>query len=487
MTLSPRLLWQLLLAIIAVRLISLGLYPLMDTTEARYGEMARLMVDTGNWLTPQFDYNVWFWGKPPLHTWASALGITIFGDNEFAVRFPHWLAGIATLALTFYVASKQGINAMLTAVMLASTAIFMIASGAVMTDMLLTLGMTLAMVGFYLGWQGQYKWGYLAFVGLAIGLLAKGPLIIVLMGIAVFPWMVIQHGVIGAFVELWKRFPLISGTALMALIAVPWYLIAEQATPGFIEYFIVGEHYLRFVVSGWEGDLYGSAHSEAKGKIWLFWLYSALPWSAALPILFYKRKAQLQQNMPAGWLSFLIWWMISPLILFTFAGNILPAYVLPGIPALALLCASLTKDSGQKWVIPTALITPVLITIALLVLNNGRADEKSDKFFFEDVNIDNTEVFYWGKRPFSGQYYTKGKAIELHEQGKVPENLAKNNEVFGAPIHYVTELEQQTKDYILFVGSWGFDEVITKLPHQCDELKRNGDRVMFMCHPNSVK
>ena len=45
----------LILSLIAVRLISLGLFPLYDTTEARYGEMTRIMVRTNNWVTPQFD------------------------------------------------------------------------------------------------------------------------------------------------------------------------------------------------------------------------------------------------------------------------------------------------------------------------------------------------------------------------------------------------------------------------------------------------
>ena len=49
------------------------MYPLFDTTEARYGEIARIMYETQNWVTPQFDYNIPFWGKPPMQTWLSAL------------------------------------------------------------------------------------------------------------------------------------------------------------------------------------------------------------------------------------------------------------------------------------------------------------------------------------------------------------------------------------------------------------------------------
>ena len=200
-------LWALLGVALLIRLLSLGAYPLMDTTEARYGEMARLMIETNNWITPQFDYGVPFWGKPPLFTWLSAGGIELFGINEFAVRAPHWLAGVIVIALMAYFANRQGFSGLITALVLATCGIFSIAAGAVMTDMALTLGLSLAMIGFYLCWQGSKPWGYFGFVGLAIGLLAKGPLVIVLMGLAVVPWLVIQHGLLGAFKVLWKRFP----------------------------------------------------------------------------------------------------------------------------------------------------------------------------------------------------------------------------------------------------------------------------------------
>ena len=65
--------------------------PLMDKTEARYAEISRIMEETNDFITPQIDYNVPFWAKPPLSTWLSALSIKVFGENEFAVRFPYLL------------------------------------------------------------------------------------------------------------------------------------------------------------------------------------------------------------------------------------------------------------------------------------------------------------------------------------------------------------------------------------------------------------
>ena len=96
-------------AFILFRLVSIGLYPLMDTTEARYGEIARIMVDSNNWLTPQIDYNIPFWGKPPMHTWASALSIHLLGDSEFAIRLPHLITGLMTLLVVFLFATSNDI------------------------------------------------------------------------------------------------------------------------------------------------------------------------------------------------------------------------------------------------------------------------------------------------------------------------------------------------------------------------------------------
>ncbi|MBM6551120.1 glycosyltransferase family 39 protein [Marinomonas ostreistagni] len=411
----------MLLAIaLILRLISLATYPLMDTTEARYGEMARLMVETGNWLTPQFDYGVPFWGKPPLFTWMSAYGIELFGLSEFAVRAPHWLAGVATIGLMSFMAHRLGYSALVTAVVLATCGIFSIASGAVMTDMALTLAMTMAMLGFYLAWreQGtqQRLWGYVGFVGLAIGLLAKGPIVLVLVGLTVMPWLMLQHGPVGAFKVLWQRFPLLSGTALMLAIALPWYVLAERATPGFLDYFLVGEHFKRFVVSGWDGDLYGTAHDRPRGMIWWYWLQAAFPWSLVLPVLLWLRRAKVKQaQQDNGLFSFLLLWMLSPMVLFTMAGNILPAYVLPGVPALALLVALLYDKYDAKWFSGVALVLPILLMIMMLVLNMGKADSRSDRIVFEHVQED-IPAYYVAHRPFSGQFYSQGHAKLLTDE-----------------------------------------------------------------------
>ncbi|GIU22645.1 glycosyltransferase family 39 protein [Shewanella sp. MBTL60-007] len=436
-----------LLLVVLTRLLLLPWYPLMDTTEARYGEMARLMVETGNWVTPLFDYNVPFWGKPPLHTWMSASSLALFGTNEFAVRFPHWLAAMLTLAVVGYFAKRLRLPIISVLIILASTVVFTISAGAVMTDMALTLGLTLAMVGFYLCWQGDRLWGYIGFSGLAIGLLAKGPVALVLFAIGTGLWLLWRYGLqknglqknglqksglLKMWRHLWQRTPLVTGTLLMLAIALPWYVMAERATPGFLHYFIIGEHWSRFVDSGWQGDLYGTAHDEIRGTIWLYFVVAAMPWSLFLPRAIYKIVTETRRSasdvaargekqaaeQSKGLASYLLCWMLAPMVLFTFAGNILPAYVLPGIPGLALLLGYAWRNSRLPGLNAIALSIPVLLLITVVVLNFGPAKDKSERWLLSQRS-EALPTYYWLRQPFSARFYSAGQADKIDALDKV--------------------------------------------------------------------
>jgi 4-amino-4-deoxy-L-arabinose transferase-like glycosyltransferase len=71
----------------------------------------------------------------------------------------------------------------------------------------------------------------------------QGPLAIVLVGMPIFFWVLLRNG----WKAMWQRLPWISGSLLMLAIALPWYLLAEYRTPGFLNYFIMGEHVSRFL------------------------------------------------------------------------------------------------------------------------------------------------------------------------------------------------------------------------------------------------
>ncbi|MBD5770380.1 ArnT family glycosyltransferase [Marinomonas colpomeniae] len=418
---SVKFLLILLASCLVLRFISLGLYPLMDTTEARYGEMARIMFETGNWITPMFDYNVPFWGKPPIFTWLSGLGFSLFGINEFAARVPHLIVGFGTIWLVYMLAKDkfQSTNmGLFSAALLASTFSYILLSGAVMTDTALTFSITLSMVSFWQAWKhlnsnhGKH-WGYLFFIGLALGMLSKGPLAIVLIGISLTVWLMPN----GRWKKLWHALPWGYGTLLFIVIAAPWYAIAEYKTPGFLDYFIVGEHIKRFIVSSWQGDLYGSAHERARGTIWIYAFTAMLPWS---PLLIWQWIRSIKEGKDTeentdGFGSFLLLWLLSPLLFFSFSGNILASYVMPAMPATALLLVHLHSERPlPNWLYKIGFITPLLLIILISALNlewvHPRSQNQILTLWKQQPEAIQNDLFYLHKRPFSGQYYSSGKA-----------------------------------------------------------------------------
>lgn len=412
-----------------LRLCAMFVLPFTDTTEARYAEIARKMVETGNWLTPQFDYGVPFWGKPPLHTWLSAAGMQVFGVNELAARLPIGLSALAVLFLVWlWVRDILGRDSALVAVVvLATMAMFFGASAFVMTDMPVVLGATLVMVGFWnaLGREdGGSRWGYAVFLGLAVGMLAKGPVAVVLCAIPLVAWLALTWNW-----HLLRRLPWIRGTALLLALVVPWYVVAEIATPGFLRYFLIGEHIQRFLTPGWQGDLYGSAHLEARGMIWLFWLMAALPWSLAPLVLLSRPRASLGafRRDGSGWLAYLLLWALSPLLLFTPASNILAAYVLPGLPAAAILLVALFATAfgpqpgrPARLGFATALLAVFALFLALVLavaIAPGQMRLKSDKGLVAAASaaLPGAPLYTVGGRSFSAEFYSRGKARAIDQ------------------------------------------------------------------------
>lgn len=421
----------LFIAIFA-RLLGMFDYPLHDPTEARYAEIPRLIIETGHWIMPPFDYGVPFWGKPPLTFWMTAVSFELFGYSEFAARLPVFLLAIAVLWLTYRFAKfLQGEDrAVFTTLVLTSTALFFIASGAVMTDMALCFCVSLSMISF---WQAMHnpiteqakKWGYWFFVGLGLGLLVKGPIVGVLVLLPLIAWTLLEK----QYLTVWQRIPWFKGSAVMLLIAVPWYIAAEIDSPGFINYFLVGEHFKRFVDAGWHGDLYGVAHKHPRGKIWLLWLFASFPWSfiflaSLITWPFRKNKQQtLKEVSKSSWHRYLLFWAITPMVFFSLSGNILYTYVLPGLPAFAILVTellslrfSIENMQRSKWLLATVFI-PLIGLIFLGILRVSPDTFKFEKnqkpmvdVYQQSRSSENSRLAYIGRRIYSVDFHTQGKA-----------------------------------------------------------------------------
>jgi 4-amino-4-deoxy-L-arabinose transferase-like glycosyltransferase len=423
---AGRALLIILAAIVLVRLVSLGAYPLLDKSEARYAYIGELMVQSGNWITPFIDHDVPFWAKPVLSTWLTALSLIVFGFNAFAARFSSFLIFLDAGWLVFELGTRArdrefGLAA---ACVFASTALAFYLGGTVMTDPALMLGVTLTMAGYWRCVAGPAAhsrlWGYLFFLGVAIGALAKGPIGVLLPGMSIVAWATHQR----RWSDSWRRLPWLTGTLLAVVLVVPWYLAAEHRTPGFLRYFIVGEHFERFVVPGWKGDLYGSGRAHAIGSIWLFGLVCMLPWSGMLIGLLFRKTARQQLfrksvfNDP--WLSYLIYWTLAPLLLFTFARNVLMSYVATSVPAFALLTVHAMwrsrKEADRYGFVIAAALVPVLMLGALIVaLANPGArflpTQAGIVATYKKLNAGQpSDLVYLFDKPYSADFYSGGAA-----------------------------------------------------------------------------
>lgn len=415
---SIRLLWGILFTVLLVRMGTLGLYPIMDTSEARYAEIARKMLVSNDWITPMFDHGIPFWGKPPLSFWLQALSMKVFGISEFSSRFSSWLLHAASCALIVHFASRErSLQVGLIAAIIYSTCTLgFLASGAVLTDGALAFALLLAHVGLWRGLaHADRGWALIGFFGLGLGLLAKGPLALVLLALPAALW--------AALTGHWRRLlglPWLAGIALMLAVALPWYWLAEHKTPGFLEYFIVGEHFSRYVISKWQGDLYGSAHAEPLAMIWVHLLGGLLPWALFLPLLM-KWRTSLQDHRE--YFIFVLAWAVSTPLFFTMSTNILWTYVLPALPAWALLLADVISRRVRGAVI--AAVALALPVAGCAIILSGKLDDRpqNQKAMVAAWKAQQPgapgDLIYLGSRAYSAEFYSSGWARHTKDLQKL--------------------------------------------------------------------
>ncbi len=425
----------LVAACVLVRLAAMDWLPLMDTTEARYAEIARKMVELGDWVTPWHDYGVPFWGKPPLSFWLTAGSFKLFGVSAFSARLPHFLCmGLVVWAGWGLARRRSPGQAMTLLALLSGAALSFVSAGAVMTDEALVLGITLAMRGFWLAGHdlpsARWREAWWVFIGLAIGLLAKGPLAVVLVALPMLAWLALHKPARAQLMAL----PWVPGLLVAAGLVAPWYLAAEIRTPGFLSYFIVGEHWHRFVTAGWKGDLYGTAHHFPPGMVWVFALGAMLPWSLSLPVAAWRGRSAgatvLARDADRDWRVYLLCWGLAPLVFFTAARNIIWTYALPALPALALWAASwldrrLPEARVQRLLSVGLALTLLGCAVAVVQLKrSGDMDRRSAQALVARWAAERhgaEPLVFVGTRLFSASFYSQGRAelVSTPQQAEV--------------------------------------------------------------------
>jgi len=378
---SPIKLCALVLLVIAiVRLTTLGTPALLDATEGRYASIAQTMVQSGDWITPQIRLETGtapFWGKPPLHFWLTAASLKVFGMNEWAARFAGFVPGSLMVLMTWFLARRLFSSevAWSAALLLSTSVLLFFMSGSVTIDVTLSCCITGALLGFAMaiwGTRAQRYWGLSIFLWLAFGFLTKGPVAIVLVAAPIGLWTIFA----GSWRRIWSL-PWFSGTVLFLTLVVPWFALAERATPGFLNYFFYEENFRRFLTEDYL-DRYGSGHRHMYGMAWGMLAIAFLPWTIPLLVLLvvHRREIIRLQWRKNEQLLFLVFWGISAGLFFTFARQILINYLIPALPALAILLAR--QLCRAESVVPIQRIlrfqVPILLSATVLVFLFGLWD-----------------------------------------------------------------------------------------------------------------
>jgi 4-amino-4-deoxy-L-arabinose transferase-like glycosyltransferase len=322
----------LLLALVAGALLFPRLaYPLVEPDEARYAELGREMLASGDWLVPRLNgepYN----DKPPLLYWLVAACLGLCGPHAWAARLVPATAAFLTVLATFAFGRRFAGSraAFLGALALTLMAGFLHCGRFLVIDGLLTLLVSLSLLTGHEAVRGgrlRAGWWVASAVCCGLGMLAKGPVALALVGppLAAHAWLC-RHETARLRLRHWLAYGTVAGC-----VAAPWYVAVTLYDPAFIPDFFIEHHFSRFFRNDY--------HPQP------FWFYvpvllgGCLPWSLLLWPLgrFLCSRAPEVRALRRPGMGFCLLWAGWGLLFFSLSHGKLPTYLLPAIPAVALL------------------------------------------------------------------------------------------------------------------------------------------------------
>ena len=317
-----------------------ALRPLAVPDEGRYGEIGRWMLQSGDWLTPRLN-GLPFFHKPPLLYWLQAMSLATFGINEVALRLvPALHAGLMLVAL-YLSARLIGTEHMArrAVLMLGTSLTFLVGGQYVNHDMLVATWIGVAIwcfaFAFMAGDKPNALLARLGFAACALGMLSKGLIGIALPGMVLVIWL------------LWTRqfkkvlyLPWFSGLALFALMALPWFVLAQQKYPAFFDYMFIGQQLNRYTATTYNNPQPWWFYLLALVLLffpWVFFALNQLRREARAPAA--AMAEPLPPPLATAWWSLCWIWVVAIIAFFSIPNSKLVGYALPVMPPLALLAA----------------------------------------------------------------------------------------------------------------------------------------------------
>jgi len=330
--------WLAALFLIPV-LFRLGSTGFWDPDEGRYAGIPRAMLATHDWLTPRLNGTLYF-EKPPLVYWLTAGSFTAFGSGEWSGRLVSVVAGAAAVWMTLgcVTAAAGPVAGWMSALILGTCAMWALMSRVLIIDTLFSMLVAATMFAWYRGFldpRRRARWWFAAFVALALGVLAKGPVAAVLCGVPVAVHLVLaRRGRILRDLLLFAP-----GWLVFLAVAAPWFVAMTMRHRIFAWFFFVHEHWLR----------YTTPSAGRSQPVWFF--------LAALPVAFWPWSVFLPRTLLTGWrglraphgargdlVRFCVLWAGWVFAFFSLSHSKLLTYVLPAYAPLSIVTACALVD-----------------------------------------------------------------------------------------------------------------------------------------------
>ena len=328
----------------------LGAFGLLGADEPRYAQVAREMLDRSDWVTPTLQGKAWL-EKPVLYYWQAMLAFRSGGVTDQAARLPAAFDAALLIAAIYWFLRRFRPGSELDGSLITASCAGVVGfAHAAATDMPLAACFAIALLGWY-AWHESGRQIYLAafYIALALGTLAKGPVAPALSAVIIFLFVGVKRD--------WRAIPRtlwVPGIALYLAVMLPWYVAVQLRNPEFFRVFILEHNLARF-----SQNVY-----HHRQPFWFYlpvFLLAMMPWTFVLIVgvaerarlIWSEGKGKEAFSKPeASWPLFLLIWMFAPILFFSASQSKLPGYILPAVPAAALLVAeylAARRREGKKF------------------------------------------------------------------------------------------------------------------------------------------
>jgi 4-amino-4-deoxy-L-arabinose transferase-like glycosyltransferase len=333
----------------------------MDDVDAVQAQIARNMLDSGDWVIAHLD-GVPYIEKSPLIYWMIAVSYRIFGTHDWSARIPVALAAVLLVWLVYRYgcwAFEERIGYYAGLVVVTCVGLFLFTRIQI-PDVMLTLSSCLTYWAFQRATDSEEahpkSWAAVLAASLGVGVMLKGLIALVVPGGGIVAYLVLTRQLFSR--EVWRRLQSLTGAAIFLTIAAPWHILATLRMPpyldftmhsgpgqyhGFFWFYFMNEHVLRFLNLRYPRD-YNTVPRVAFWGLHLLWLF---PWSVYFPAVARQNfkpidRAGKTRLLALCWFGFL-------LVFFSFSTT-QEYYSMPVYPALALLLgyAMATEDSWTR-------------------------------------------------------------------------------------------------------------------------------------------